>query len=105
MSLRHRWFFALGLMCCCAVLCTIQAQEAGQAPSLFSNENRQKDSQQLTRTGARKTAVVSAVERVRAAVVNIHSERLATPGASDLYPLPAQRKPMNGMGTGIIIDP
>lgn len=106
MSLHHRWLIALGSLCCWAVLCTIQAQEAIQGPHLFTTEARPKVAAQLTRTGARKTAVVAAIERVKGAVVNIHSERLAPGGAGDLYPLPAApRKPMNGMGTGIIIDP
>lgn len=48
----------------------------------------------LTRTGARRTMVVTAVERTKDAVVNIHSER---PGAN-------QGRPIAGMGTGIVID-
>jgi serine protease Do len=57
----------------------------------------------LTRTGARRTNVVGAVERVKGAVVNIHSER-TLPG-TDLYALTAAPSRVNGMGTGIIIDP
>ncbi|MBI2803830.1 MAG: trypsin-like peptidase domain-containing protein [Planctomycetes bacterium] len=106
MSLRHRWSVALGSLCCWAILCTIHAQETTQGPSLFAKEARLKDKNALTRTGARRTAVVAAIERVKGAVVNIHSERLAPGGGTDLFPLPAApRKPMNGMGTGIIIDP
>jgi serine protease Do len=106
MILHRRWLIALGSLCCWAVLCTIQAQEAIQGPNLFTNETRPQEAGPLTRTGARKTAVVTAVERVKGAVVNIHSERLAPAGAGELYPVPAApRKPMNGMGTGIIIDP
>jgi serine protease Do len=87
------------------VLCTIQAQEAIQGPNLFTNDARTKDSPALTRTGARKTAVVAAIDRVKSAVVNIHSERLAPAAGGELYPLPsAPRKPMNGMGTGIVVD-
>jgi serine protease Do len=47
----------------------------------------------LTRTGARRTLVVRAIERARSAVVNIHSER------------PGPVRPVQGMGTGILIDP
>ena len=104
MSLRHRSFIALGSLFCLAVFCSIHAQEAIQGPSLFTNETRPKDGLQLTRTGARKTAIVSAVERVKAAVVNIHSER-AVASTSDPYAMPIAPKAMNGMGTGIIIDP
>ncbi len=101
MSLRLRCCIALGSLCCLALLFSIHAQEAIQGPNLFTNETRLKDSGQLTRTGARKTAIVGAVERVKGAVVNIHSER-SSPG--DTFGPPSVRKPMNGMGTGIIID-
>jgi serine protease Do len=105
MSLRHRCCIALGSLFCWAILYTIHAQEANQGPKLFTTETRLKDAPQLTRTGARRTAVVSAVERVKGAVVNIHSERLAGLNSGDTFSLPGARKPMNGMGTGIIIDP
>ena len=49
---------------------------------------------EFTRTGARKTFVVRAIDRAKGAVVNIHSER---PGQSS--------RPIQGMGTGILIDP
>jgi serine protease Do len=105
MSLPHRWFVALGSLCCLAILCTIHAQEPTQGPNLFTNDAHPKDGSSFTRTGARKTAVVTAVERVKGAVVNIHSERVAGHGAGEGFSLPPGRKPMNGMGTGIIIDP
>ena len=105
MSLHRRWLVALGSLSCWAILCTIHAQEAIQGPNLFTSEIRPKDALQLTRTGARRTAVVAAIDRVKGAVVNIHSERLSPGGGNELYPLPATpRKPLNGMGTGIIID-
>lgn len=103
MSLRCRWFIALGSLSCWAVLCTSHAQESIQGPNLFTPSEARKDDSQLTRTGARRTAVVAAVERVKNAVVNIHSERLAAGGGEGFH-VPAARKPMNGMGTGIIID-
>lgn len=54
----------------------------------------------LTRTGVRRSAIVAAIERVKNSVVNIHSERIADAG----FPLnPSNR--INGMGTGIVIDP
>ncbi|MFL5241389.1 MAG: trypsin-like peptidase domain-containing protein [Gemmataceae bacterium] len=54
----------------------------------------------------RRTAVVEAVQRVQDAVVNIHSERSAKGLTSDEYfaLMPSQSR-INGMGTGIIIDP
>ncbi len=59
----------------------------------------------LTRTGARHTFVVSAIERVRGAVVNIHSERTVPAPGGDAYPIPSPPNRVNGMGTGIVIDP
>src|SRR5260370_1328117 len=54
----------------------------------------------------RRTAVVEVVERVRAAVVNIHSERAArSPSAEELFAHAPQQNRVNGMGTGIVIDP
>jgi serine protease Do len=54
----------------------------------------------------RQNAIVLAVNRVKGAVVNIHSERtLQNPTASDSYAPPAGTNQVNGMGTGIIIDP
>jgi serine protease Do len=55
---------------------------------------------------SRRTAVVDVVERVRGAVVNIHSERTVR-GASteELFAHAPQQNRVNGMGTGIIIDP
>jgi serine protease Do len=58
------------------------------------------------RTSARHSPVVDAVLRVRAAVVNIHSERTVHGAASaDLFTLTPSQNRVNGMGTGIIIDP
>jgi serine protease Do len=53
---------------------------------------------------ARRTPVVDVVQRVKAAVVNIHSERTlqSAPDGADLSTPPGR---VNGMGTGIIIDP
>jgi serine protease Do len=55
---------------------------------------------------ARRTPLVQLVDRVKGAVVNIHSERLVqgqTP--QDLLALAPSQNRINGMGTGIIIDP
>ena len=55
---------------------------------------------------ARRTQVVEAVERVRAAVVNIHSERTVRgPATEELFALAPSQNRINGMGTGILIDP
>jgi serine protease Do len=68
-----------------AALCARAAEPAGRAWSL------------------RQTPVVDVVRRVRGAVVNIHSERTVQGPAADLSAAAANR--VNGMGTGIIIDP
>jgi serine protease Do len=105
MSLR-RWFLALGILTFSAVLYGIHAQEpTPTGPALTNREAVAREAPQLTRTGARKTAVVAAVERVKNATVNIHSERSVAAAAHDIYAMPAAPKAMNGMGTGIVIDP
>jgi serine protease Do len=58
------------------------------------------------RTAARHSPIVDAVQRVRAAVVNIHSERTIHGQVSaDLFTITPSQNRVNGMGTGIIIDP
>ncbi len=54
----------------------------------------------------RRTPVVDVVERVRPAVVNIHSERTVKgPASSELFSLAPSQNRINGMGTGVLIDP
>ncbi len=54
----------------------------------------------------RNTPVVEVIKRVRNAVVNIHSERTAMGNNTDeLLALAPSQNRINGMGTGIIIDP
>jgi serine protease Do len=54
----------------------------------------------------RQTPVVDVVKRVRDAVVNIHSERTVRgPASEELFALAPSQSRVNGMGTGIIIDP
>jgi serine protease Do len=53
----------------------------------------------------RRTPVVDLVDRVKAAVVNIHSERTVMgPAAEELFALAPSQNRINGMGTGILID-
>jgi serine protease Do len=53
----------------------------------------------------RRSPVVDVVERVRPAVVNIHSERtVKTPAGAEMFTTPPPNR-VNGMGTGVIIDP
>jgi serine protease Do len=54
----------------------------------------------------RQTPVVDVVRRVRDAVVNIHSERTAQgPLTDELFGTSPSQSRVNGMGTGIVIDP
>src|SRR5579871_5630916 len=55
----------------------------------------------------RQTPVVEVARRVRDCVVNIHSERTVMGGAAseDLLALDRTQHRINGMGTGIVIDP
>ena len=53
----------------------------------------------------RRTPVVEAVKRVRAAVVNIHSERTVQgPVPEELFGTAPSQSRVNGMGTGIVIE-
>jgi serine protease Do len=106
MILRRCLFLALGLSPFLAASpATTRAQEPTLRPTILTSESRTKDAAALTRTGARRTAVVSAIERVKNAVVNIHSERNVAYPNNELSPLPPTQNRVNGMGTGIIIDP
>ncbi len=52
----------------------------------------------------RRDELVQVVERVKAAVVDIHSERMS--GSDDPFRTsPLERQRVNGMGTGIVLDP
>jgi serine protease Do len=54
----------------------------------------------------RQTPVVDVVRRVREAVVNIHSERtVRTSSVDELFSNTGTASRVNGMGTGILIDP
>lgn len=54
---------------------------------------------------SRRTPVVQLVEKVRDAVVNIQSERTVLGGSSEYPRVAAAQHRVNGMGTGVIIDP
>ena len=57
------------------------------------------------RGASRRTPVVDAVERVRSAVVNIHSERTVRgPASEELFALAPSQNRINGMGTGVLVD-
>jgi serine protease Do len=55
---------------------------------------------------SRRSPVVEAVQRVRASVVNIHSERTVMgPASEELFALAPSQNRINGMGTGVLLDP
>ncbi|MBY0231548.1 MAG: trypsin-like peptidase domain-containing protein [Gemmataceae bacterium] len=54
----------------------------------------------------RHSPIIDVVKRVKDSVVNIHSERLARAGATEeFFALAPSQNRVNGMGTGIVIDP
>jgi serine protease Do len=55
--------------------------------------------------GQRRDPVVAVYEKVKGAVVNIHSERTVVPAADDPFRLPVQPQRVSGMGSGIVLDP
>jgi serine protease Do len=83
-----------------AVLCAALASAAERAPAAEGPAS----------PNLRSSPVVEVVKRVKAAVVNIHSERTvngpapAEPPAGAFSLAPSQNR-VNGMGTGILIDP
>ncbi len=59
-------------------------------------------------TSKRRDALVDIVEKVKGAVVNIHSERTISQPQDDPFKAassPFQMQRVNGMGTGILLDP
>jgi serine protease Do len=79
------------------------AQE--QDPTAFAVQNQTPEPPR-GKLLARRTPVVELVDRVKNAVVNIHSERLVQgKTAEDLLALEPSQNRINGMGTGIVIDP
>ena len=60
----------------------------------------------LNSATSRRDDTVTLVERVKNSVVNIHSERTVTQAADDPFrPGLMQPQRVNGMGTGIVLDP
>ena len=58
------------------------------------------------KAGQRRDEWVALVDRVKGSVVNIHSERMSTATADDAFrPGTMQPQRVNGMGTGIVLDP
>ncbi len=54
----------------------------------------------------RRSPTVDSIERTRDAIVNIHSERTAQgPATEELFALAPSQNRINGMGTGILVDP
>src|SRR5882724_7378639 len=106
MSLRRSLFLALASLPFLLGPTTIVPAQQPASPALpVSVKGLTKDFGPLTRTGARQTLVVAAIDRVRGAVVNIHSERNIASSGGEAYPMPGSANRVNGMGTGIVIDP
>lgn len=74
-------------------------------PTLQSPAARGLASDREITPGKRKDQVVDVYERVKGSVVNIHSERTVAAPADDPFRQPVQPQRVNGMGTGIVLDP
>jgi len=59
----------------------------------------------ITHTKSRRTPLVQVIDRVKDAVVNIHSERTVQASNEQFANQQTSQNRVNGMGTGIIIDP
>lgn len=82
------------------------SQDKASGPALTSLDKRDFGKAVLLRSGVRRSPVVNVVERVREAVVNIHSERtLQGSVPAEFFSLSPSQNRINGMGTGIVIDP
>ena len=77
---------------------------ATATPSVVSAEKSSAGN--LRSWNPRQTPVVDVVRRVRDAVVNIHSERtVRAASAEEMFSNISTQSRVNGMGTGILIDP
>jgi serine protease Do len=90
------------------VLVLVGVSGGGTTSSLLGEESsngvpKRRDSALLY--GQRRDPVVAVYEKVKGAIVNIHSERTVVPAADDPFRLPVQPQRVNGMGTGIVLDP
>src|SRR5262245_25812749 len=108
MRLHRRLVIVLGIACFSLGAPAPAQEKSGPATPAIVLDGRTAFPGLLAPASPRRNPIVVAAERARAAVVNIHSERLertaATPLTDGLTPAPAPR-PVNGMGTGIVIDP
>lgn len=60
----------------------------------------------VPKVSSRRDKLVDVVDRVKGSVVNIHSERTVNPSADDPFRTTTmQPQRVNGMGTGIVLDP
>jgi serine protease Do len=84
-----------------AVLAVVGVALAGNSPPSASN------STSANPNNPRRTPLVDLVERVRSAVVNIHSERTVQgqSNTEEFFAMAPSQHRVNGMGTGILIDP
>jgi serine protease Do len=77
-----------------------------QEQTTFTAQNSKPKEPPRGKLLARRTPLVELVDRVKSAVVNIHSERLVQgQSPQELLALAPSQSRINGMGTGIVIDP
>ena len=73
-------------------------------PTVTVVKSKHSEAHLVSRVVGRRSPIVEAVDRVKAAVVNIHSERTINQAKADLFSLSQSQSRVNGMGTGIVID-
>lgn len=96
-TIRRKLLLPTGLAVALGAATFSPAHQAPVTPSASSDR--------VVTPGKRKDQVVEVYDRVKASVVNIHSERTITPATEDPFRQPVQPQRVNGMGTGIVLDP
>lgn len=84
---------------------TVGVWNSNALPANDENDSGSARRDKANWSGRRRDPVVAIYEKVKAAVVNIHSERTVIPAGDDPFRMHVQPQRVNGMGTGIVLDP
>ena len=98
---RRRLFVPAGLTAAAIGLATFTPAFSDPPPAITASE---RPGERTVTPGKRRDQVVDVYDRVKPAVVNIHSERTVTPPEDPFNRQPVQPQRVNGMGTGIVLD-
>jgi serine protease Do len=95
---RRRLLLPVGFTVAAIGLATVTTAFSDPPPAATAGER-------TVTPGKRRDQVVDVYDRVKPAVVNIHSERtVSTPSEDPFNRQPVQPQRVNGMGTGIVLD-